>query len=47
MSSHPFYQPPTLGRKIVHSLAASLYYCGIWLALIIGAPALVFLIVGR
>ena len=42
-----FYQPPTMGRKIVHPILSFLFYGGIWMALIIGAPALVFLIEGR
>lgn len=47
MSSNPFYQPPTLGRKIVRPVVCFFFYLALWMALIIGAPALVFLIVGR
>lgn len=38
---------PTIGRQIVRPVVSFLFYMGVWMALIIGAPALVFLILGR
>lgn len=42
-----FYQPPTPRRKIVHPFLSFLFYVHVWVAYIVGAPALVFLILGR
>lgn len=47
MSSHPFYQPPTVGRKIVHPFLSFLYYVLLCLAFIVGPHLLVALLAGR
>lgn len=47
MSSTPFYQRPTMGRKIVHPVLSALYWVAalaFWVFVIIGAPVLVELI---
>lgn len=43
----PVYQPHTLGYRIVRGTTRSIIYLSIWFALVLGAPALVFLILGR